>query len=383
MQMTNDIWVQVGEGGKSMGVDFKNTPPSPSSDNYHAVFASLIKLKSFDEILPHKWGFNNDTLLQEALDRQRLFIEAQHTYDEVLRNEITNQRSLAFRCIRYPGSKTLHLVLIGKVISDKLEHARICANEMWQEVHSLFPYEYDLIPAKSFDEFVHLTGYNIIKSARKVKNWLEIRRFEGAYNLLNQQVYLLGMWQQSKRANEQIWRALGGLNQPMLYNVLLRPTIFFDDEKIALQKTIDSLNKIVNAEGYSPNPEIQGMLQNYSQLITQLHFPYCVQIMLVSPSTIPNYLLRAIGSSFCHSEDIGITHPGYQEVRPQNKGLENLGKKLLWLEPDFNIANGTETGSYTRLPYLFDGWSANIAFRFPILPPTGLPSVQFSNTIGE
>jgi hypothetical protein len=378
MQTNKDIWVQVQRGGGPSLDQFGDLLPSPPSGTYHALFTALVRLKSFKEISPYQWGWNKGALMQEALDRQRLFIEAQHAYDELAINIDTNQRTLALRCIRYPKSDDLLLVLIGKIAEITQQKAKTNALELWQEISSIFPYEYDLLPAKTFDEFVYLTGFDIIKTTKDSEGWREIRRFDGMYNLIDQQIYMLGMWQQSQRANEQIWRALGGWKQPMIYNVLLRPTMLFDEERLSLLKIIDSLNIVANKEEYKSNPEIQWMLQNYRQLVTQLHFPFCVQVILVSPSTIPNYLIRAIGSGFCHSEEKGITGPGYQKVCPNNKNLPTLVNELLWLEPDFSY--GGTVGSYTRLPYLFDSWGANTAFRFPFLAEAGLPGVMFSDS---
>lgn len=379
MQTNKDIWVQVQRGGDRSVDQLENSLPPPPLDAHHAMFAALVRLKPLKEISPYQWGWNKGALMQEALDRQRLFIEALHTYDELATNEITNQRTLALRCIRYPESDELLLVLIGKITENTQQRAKASALELWQEISSIFPYEYDLLPAKTFAEFVHLSGFDIIRAAEDSDGWREIRRFEGMYNLIDQQIYMLGMWQQSQRANEQIWRALGGWNQPMVYNVLLRPTILFDEERLSLLKIIDSLSAVANKEEHKSNPEIQWMLQNSRQLITQVHFPYCVQVMLVSPSGIPNYVLRAIGSSFCHTEEKGISGPGYQEVDPKNANLATLTGELLWLEPDFNY--GGNAGSYTRLPNLFDAWGANTAFRFPFLAEAGLPGVQFSDSL--
>jgi len=139
------------------------------------MFAFQIGIRSFDERLKLKWGFNSAVLLEEALDRQKLFIESQ-LYNNPMDNRI-EQRTLALRCICVPKSGLL-LGLVAKVLAESQEKAQSFALNYLRELESIFPYDYTVRPATSMEEFNRLTGKEILSKCNVPTSIAQIRRFE-------------------------------------------------------------------------------------------------------------------------------------------------------------------------------------------------------------
>src|SRR6186713_868810 len=95
-----NVWVELGRSNMEPNI-------------WQALFACQVCIYSFDKLEKNRWGFNASALLDEALDRQKLFLESQYNYN-IFQEDAANQRTLALRCIQIPGSGLL-LALIGKV----------------------------------------------------------------------------------------------------------------------------------------------------------------------------------------------------------------------------------------------------------------------------
>ena len=129
---------------------------------WQAQFASQIRICPYEDA-KLKWGFSPAFLLEEALDRQKLFIESQLSNNPI--DDQTEQRSLTLRCICMPGSGLL-FGLVGKVLAESQEKAETIALSYLRELASTFPYDYTIRPAMSAEEFEWLTGHEIFKRCK-------------------------------------------------------------------------------------------------------------------------------------------------------------------------------------------------------------------------
>src|SRR5512145_2064899 len=122
-------------------------PGSEAGRGHLALFAARICPRPFQVREKQKWGWSLDLLLDEALDRQRLFIELQHPADDLALDEPQVQRTLSLRCAHDPSRQGLDLALLARVSAPGRQSARSLAEAYWREITSLFPYDYDLQPA--------------------------------------------------------------------------------------------------------------------------------------------------------------------------------------------------------------------------------------------
>lgn len=347
-------------------------------DCYHALFTARIDIKPFDYLENLKWGFSSESMLLGAVTRQRLFIEAQQLIDDLSESEPLNRRTLAFRCLRIPSSSELQLSILGKISGTNSDDACSEALEFWQEILSIFPYDYALVPAKTRDEFMKFSGQSFLSEGLSSLSVSEISRFEGILTNNPTSLYLLGRWHSTSTANEQIWRVLASYNKPLLLSILLRPTILFDYEKLAIAEMSKSVQTIFDED---PTPFVQReskwVKDTYVARLNQLRYPFLAQVHLIGHGEIPEYLPRVIGSALVQSNENLLIEPRYQIKKIfNNASFSSLIQKISWLEPD--LTTTLSDPKYSRMRYLIDATEAETLFHFPFPPKIGIPNVSFT-----
>ena len=339
---------------------------------WQAMFACQIRVRSYEERLKLKWGFSPAFLLEEALDRQKLFIESQ-LFNNPIDNQI-EQRSLTLRCICVPKSGLL-FGLVAKVLAESQERAQSLAQSYLRELESTFPYDYTIRPATSIEEFNRLTGREIFKKCKERTAIAKIRRFESPLPTSKMPLRIVGLWQTAMRSDEQIWRALAHYPQEILLNISICPTTLFEGERRALLEMRQSAQAPQDApltEPYLQNHEtwIDPFINRY---ISPWNKYFYLQVHLVSPSEIDEFLLRSIGSSITR-DDLELSTPGFQTIRPKNENeATEWGNHL----DNLNVIHTNNSLILPRLSELASVDEAHAVFRLPYPPETGLPNVVF------
>ncbi len=367
-------WIEVSGGSleKLKSHDGKN------ENLYHAVFAAHIELKPFTHLENLKWGFSDESMLVGALARQRLFIEAQQLVDDLYVPENHNYRTLALRCMRDPSKAELQVAFLGKVSASNYDAAYSEALEYWQEIQSIFPYDYVLSPALTKDEYMDFSGESILNAEISNVSVTEISRYEGVLADDSSGIYLLGKWGTTATANEQIWRALAGYNQPLLLSIILQPTILFDVESIAIADMAKSARQI-NEHGTSPlvQREAQWIKNTYDLRLNQLRYPFLAYVHLIGQDRIPDYLPRVIGSALVQTNETVPIEPRYQVKKISDKrSVKSLVNDIRWLAP--NLFSTISDTRFARMRYLVDINEADSLFHLPFPPKAGIPNVSFS-----
>jgi hypothetical protein len=349
----------------------------PSGKGWHAQFAAAIKIRKFDELVKLKWGFDFSALLNEVLGRQRLFIESQHFPGEP-RVQPPENRTLSLRFIHDAIGKRIRPYLLTKVQADDKISAIDLAIETWQEMTSIFPYDYILEPVQDRQSFLKATGWDWINQSNDPTSFIEIDRYEGIISTGQDVLFLLGSWQESMIGNEQVWRTLAGANQLIMINILLRPVVLLDYEVAILKNIVDFAERIdKNSVHPSFLPYIESAICNYKEMAVNLRHPYLIRIHLVSSESIPDYIPRTIGHAMTHSDKPGVDTPDYQVVQPCTCGeLEQWKQLLCWLEPEAFSPAGYDA-RFSRLRNLVDAQEAVSLFRLPFPPQDGIPGVTF------
>ena len=339
---------------------------------WQALFACQIRVRSYEERLKLKWGFSPAFLLEEALDRQKLFIESQLSNNPI--DHQTEQRSLTLRCFCIPQSG-LRFCLVGKVLADSQERARADAQSYLRMLDSTFPYDYTIRAAVSIEEFNRLTGREILKKCKERTAIAEIRRFESPLPTTKTTLRIVGLWQTAMRSDEQIWRALAQYPREILLNISICPTILFEGERRALVEMRQSALQSQDLSSDEP------YLQNYESWIDPFINRYLspwnkyfyLQIHLVSFSEIDEFLLRSIGSSITR-DNPESSAPGFQIIRPKS------GSEAAEWSSHVDSLETIHTSNNFILPRLSQLASldeAHAVFRLPYPPETGLPNVVF------
>jgi hypothetical protein len=336
------------------------------------MFACQIGVRPYEERLKLKWGFSPAFLLEEALDRQKLFVESQLSSNPI--DEFADYRTLALRCISVPKSG-LRLGLVAKILAASQEEAQASALNYCKELESVFPYDYLFHPATSLEEFHLLTGRELLRRCNRPNSIAQIRRFESPLRTSKGILRLIGLWQTNLRSDEQIWRALANSPREILLNISIRPTILFEGERRALLAMKQSA-RLSQDEGAG-----EPYLQNYEAWIDQFisrHLSpwnryFYLQIHLASPQGINENIFRSIGSSITR-ENADKSSPGFQVVRP-----EDPDNALEWCN-HLDCLEMIHTNNSLLLPRFSELASLDevqAVFRLPYPPEAGLPNTEF------
>ncbi|MEW5872798.1 MAG: hypothetical protein AB1894_26300 [Chloroflexota bacterium] len=372
-------WIEISQYRGPLSLISPNDTLRAGVDIYQAVFACLISPKPFAEIVKRKWGFNHAFLYTEAIDRQQLLIEAQHPANDLAQTESADCHTLALRCWHEPGQENLNLVLLGKVCASEPENARHMALEYWHGISTAVPYDYHLAPLTSPDEYRSLSGIELVKSCQTSSSLIEIRRLETTLFTGHSNIYLLGKWQTSERANELLWQAIMDSPKPVLFSVALRPTILLEYERLALAE-MDALAGQAKQESSPQSIQLEmDWITRFNAERLQLRRPYLMQCHLAAPSGVSDYFSRIVGSVFTRSKEGEPDAPGYIISHPGTKEqLACWRDKLVWAEPNLDMGDVLDA-RFARVRYMVGAREANTVFRLPFPPEGGIPGVKFAD----
>ncbi|MFC1936078.1 hypothetical protein ACFLYP_00265 [Chloroflexota bacterium] len=388
---------------------------------WQAQFAYSVDIYSAEVWEVLRWGFNKLALAEEAFDRLRLFIRTQSYPNVPNGKKQPASRTLALRCFKASGSSKISVTLLGKVYADSSPTVKEEADNYWHELTSAFPHDYPLHPICSKDEFEQAAGWPLITQSDRPDSFAEILRFEESVSTGEEDFYLIGRWKFSRFGNELIWRVLNEAKNPLLYEVILRPTILKISELTILSEWVKQVQRIkrkaeyfqsmrikqdedlFKAEYFGQKPEMhqdrppekEGEIplvkpfaifasENLADQLENIHQPYVVQIRLISPFGLPEYVPRVVGSTMVHEEQQEPVTPGFQIEKPADlKQAECWRAQSLWLEPDLSPGRIIRNKQFARLRKLVGLNDAQSLFRVPYPPAKGLPGVAFETKTEE
>lgn len=331
-------------------------------EGWQAVFAFQVFHRPAEEWLKMRWGFNAGVLLDEALDRHKLFLESQAVNDSSFYAGTIPNTMLALRGIRTLGSG-LQMAVLGKLSAPGREQAQQAAQRYAREIFSTFPYDFFLKPAETEDAYHLLSGKHLLA---KNSNAVQILRGIIPITTAHGPRHLIGLWQASSRSNEQIWRALSAMPQEALFNVAIQPSALYAGEKSAL---LDIKKDISNSkQNNETNSAYIPWAEKYiERRLTAWKKFFLVQIHLVVDGEAEN-LIRSIGSTLTRdSNDLAL--PGYQTAHPETP-IENQQ----WRDDIHSMKMNPNSSNMNDLADLDEAFSV---FRFPYRPEAGLPGADF------
>jgi hypothetical protein len=364
-------WIEVRRSSQAIRYHLED-PDINQKYPWQAMFACQIGIRPFEERLKLKWGFSPAFLLEEAIDRQKLFIESQLANNPI--DEYVEQRTLALRCICVPNSG-LRLGLVAKTLAASQEEAHATALNYCRELTSVFPHDYTIRPALTEDEFLAFTGRELLKKCKHLNSIAQIQRFESPLRTSSGLLRLVGIWQTNFRSDEQIWRALAGCSREIMFNISIRPTILFEGERralLAMKRSVHLPQDVPSDEPYLENYEAW-IDQFIDRHISPWNRYFYLQIHLASPQGIDEYVFRSIGSSITR-ESPDKTSPGFQVIRPTD--IKNVGEWSSYLDclEMIHTNSGLLLPRFSELASLDE---AQAVFRLPYPPESGLPNTEF------
>ncbi|RPJ24204.1 MAG: hypothetical protein EHM33_18610 [Chloroflexi bacterium] len=354
--------------------DENRAGPDFSEYIWQALFACQVGIRSHQEWVKLKWGFNALALLEETLERQRLFLESQYAIRNELRMEPPDHRTLAFRFINRPG-EGLVLTVLGKIHARTKEESIENALALYRELKSTFPYDYTLAPACSRDEFLQISGWDILENSESSSDLVQIKRSEIPILPERRSVFLQGFWQSNARAHEQIWRSLAVSLNPLLMNISLRSTILYPKE---LEKLSKSANDISEIDDHLVNEKTFLAMKHWHELYTERRLTpwkkfFYLQVHLASPGKIDENLLRIVGTSLTLGNDKQSL--GYRVAAPRTDEQLGWRKKIRNLD----VVSSASLLPIPRLAEVADLDEVFAVVRFPYSPPEdGFPDMKFA-----
>jgi hypothetical protein len=336
-------------------------------DGWQAEFAFQVIQLSFRDWVKLKWGFNASALLDEALDRYRLFIESQAVIESESQTDSVLSDTLVMRGVNDSPESGLRMLLLGKSIANTREQAQKRAVRFSRHVYSTFPYDFSLIPIETEDTFRQLCGDELLGKnlciAQVQRRKLLIPTTKGSYEIR-------GMWQSTPLSNQQIWRSLFATSGPALFNILIRPSSLSGNERhtlLELKTGITNLRQGEEFSGYVPWAEYYVK----RRLAPEKRY-FIVQINLVADEADIVNLAHSVGSALTR-DSYELTTPGYHASYPSSEiETTQWRTNLRLLEP---------TKGSSRLDDIADRDEVFSVFRFPYaVPEDGLPNTIFAGT---
>ncbi len=327
---------------------------------WQAIFAFQVFHRSGDEWMQMRWGFNAGVLLEEALDRARLFVESQTVPEAYFRLGVPLTRALAIRGINLPGSG-LQMGLLGRVTASSHGEAKQNALNYARELYSIFPHDFIVVPAETPDDYQRLSGQNMLDRQPHIAR---IQRGDVIIPAISEYHFVTGLWQSSHRSNEQIWRALSNMPQQALFNVMLQPSYFYEREKLL------EIKDLISKADQSSEPTAASLRWIGSIIERRLALWkrfFTLQVHVMADGELDENLLRSVGSALTRDTEKQFL-PGFQTVWPDSDDT-----KRSWCE---NIFSMDFTPS-SRLNDLADSDEAFAVFRFPYRLEVGLPGANF------
>jgi hypothetical protein len=357
----HNIWIEILQSPDQSDIPI----PGLSDYQWQALFACQVGVPNHQNWANLKWGFNAGALFDEAIERQKLFLESQHSLGIDLRFENPAARTIAFRYINH-NSEGLLITVVGKVSAKTRERVEASANEYYQVLKSTFPYDYSLSPATSRDEFLEITGSDLFFESSGQMDIVQIKRRETLMPLNRQLPYLQGLWQSGGRSHEQIWRSVIASQNKVLVSVTLRPTVLYDNEleiysnlasELANYQTVNNSPKIFNA--------YKEWCKNYvERRLTPWKKFFYLQFHIASDKDISEDFIGSIGAALTQSSP-GQTLPGYQGVRPSGRKKREWGEKVY----NMHITSLDSQLLNPRLSEVADLEEVFSAIRIPYSPP--------------
>lgn len=333
-----------------------------TEDGWQAMAAFQVFHRQPEEWLRMRWGFNAGALLDEALDRCKLFVESQSLSETEFRSFVPPTRTLALRGINLPGIG-LQMGLLGKASGQDREDAQQNALTYARELYSTFPHDFILVPAETSDEYKRLSGENLLCTQSGVA---QIQRGLVSIPGMDDHSPVCGLWQASHRSNEQIWRALSNMPQQAMFNIQLQPTFFYEGEKrslLELKNQISETNQ--NSESTSAyGAWLQTIIKRRLALWRRF---FLLQVHVVVEGVVDENLLRSIGSSLVRDTN-ELSLPGFQFNLPDSEGT---GRE--WCEAILSM----DFIPSPRMEDLADSDEAFAVFRCPYFLEPGLPGAKF------
>ncbi len=335
-----------------------------TEEDWQALFAYQVFHRQAEEWLKMRWGFNAGALLDEALDRYKLFIDSQTLNEAEFHAGVQPNRTLALRGINLPGVG-VQMSLLGKVNAKTREEAQEAGGYFAREIYSTFPHDFILVPAGQPVDFDKLSGIGLVTANSSAA---QIQRGAAFIQSTHGRQYFSGLWQASSRSNEQIWRALSAMPDQVLFNILIQPSFFYDGEK---QSLLDAKKNMANAEqnidstsAYIPWAEnfIERRLAAWKKF-------FLVQVHIIANGLADESLLRSIGSALTRDEK-DIPLPGFQIKRPDSDADNST-----WCEKILSL----DLIPASRIEDLADSDETYAVFRFPYFPEAGVPGTNFIN----
>ena len=338
---------------------------------WRAYFGYQVFLRSSDEWLKMRWGFNAGALLDEALDRQKLFIETLAVTQSEFYKNTQPDYTLALRVIK-KAEGGLCLALLGRVNALNKEDALRNGQSHARELHSIFPQDYILKAAENIHELDELSGRDLLGTASKIAH---LQRAYVPVDLTDGRKVATGLWSSSQRSGEQVWRILSAAPVSVLLNIQIQPTFFYEGERLALLE----MKKKLAAPGHS-NALISAhtpWAENYiKRRLSPWKKYFLLQIHVAAAGVLDETLIRPIGAAFTRDTGEG-TNPGYQikwaGAQPEVRGwgADILSLRMISASRNDDIADADEVYSVFRLPYMNEGGLPGANF---IPSPDQIPS---------
>ena len=331
-------------------------------EGWHSTFAFRVFHRPSEEWVKMRWGFNAGVLLEEALDRARLFIESQSVSETIFFNREQPIRTLALRGINLPDTG-VQMSLIGKVTASDQKQAEQAGREYARELASIFPHDFIIEPAETEIAFHQANGTHLFDQK---PNIALIQREKVLIPPMRPHQQIQGMWQASNRSNEQIWRALSGTSRITMLNIMIQPSLLFENERKRLFEIKEAIGdtKKETSELHSYYPWVEEYVKR--RLSPWKKF-FLLQVHVLVDTVVDDSILRSIGSAITR-DAANLTLPGYEVVHPASKDEEDEWRdnvQFLTLLP----TRGMED--------LADIDETFAVFRFPLRHEFGLPGANF------
>ncbi len=352
---------------------------TPTHNGWQTLFAFQMFHRNAAEWLAMRWGFNAGALLDEALDRYKLFIESQALSETAfLANDQPADRTLTLRGINLPG-EGLQMALLGKTSSPEKARAQLAAKNYAREIFSTFPHDFILQAAEEKNNFDRLYGREFFSRNPQAAS---IQRATAFILPMEKHQYFSGLWYSSQRANEQVWRALSNTQKTTMLNITIQPSILYEGEKELLLEAKKWIADVASHAGEDEEQQENIYAAHLAWADTYIKRRlglwkkfFQLQVHVLADGAVDENLLRSIGATITRDSNENSL-PGFEIIRPTSKEDEKE-----WCERRISALDFVSTSM--RIHDLADVDEAFAVFRLPYRPEAGLPGANFISAVKE
>ena len=353
------------------------------SSGFHAKFAALVVIPTFESAEPRKEGFSAKDFKTETMARQ--VVALRNLQEGICTAGLdTALCTLSLRISKRFTRAGLVFCLIGKAFAPSADLARRRVITLFDYTRAFISTDYSVRPAVHLSEYIDWTRDDLLQGeSLHDKNFAEVMQKEELvarplYERVTDRAYILHPFHASLHGMEDVWQSLSRWEEDAIISMTLRPASpLYENEVYGLADLQQRASKLADTKSLRVQMLVKASAQHYANLVEQLRHPFAMRVNVIARRSVYQ-LACAVGNSLTLREGtLDPIEPAYKIYQPQDRRqVQILKQNLCRLEMD-EWTHSVAPLPYRRLRNLVSPEVAQTGFRFPLPPKGGWSGTTF------